>query len=438
MILSSEMTSSESKAFHSVMVNGGSGVLVSAMSKEYSYVLTANHVVAHEGTNSLVEDYAGKKLRVLDIIVHSDAQHRTKFDCAIVIVEYIEKINQYAFPAALLPTRANLSIAGFPKTERASADPWKLHDGHMTSVVDDLIIFSIDGIPGKNTISGMSGGGVYYDAEEGRPYLVGVECRMDGQLQEQQYGRVQCRSLNIYEQIIQANGKVPMIPAHLECFSRLKDLIFEFNVVKQEHVGALRTELLKFADTLVAGGMPAPYQLMEKYNTDLLINPIKSSEVGNKELWVGYFEFLIISAIIDNVALVDSKYIHGLEKKRRVLYSSDGTNWIGQLELILKSARRFLDTNGTVVIVSPEPAAEMLPNDIFIDNIVSNIALVPNSGPLAPIDKAESSLYKSFVLRHLEGLRKQCVVLRELQFAETKAGIEQLRTFRKIFNEFIK
>lgn len=432
------MTRDEFKAFHCVMVNGGSGVLVSAMSSDYSYVLTANHVITEEGIHSTVTDSTGKKLKVLEVLVHGDEKHRKTYDCAVILVEYVSYVDQYAFPASMLPNRANLSLVGFPETERNSAQPLKIYDGHMTSVVNEMILFTIDGIPGKPTIAGMSGGGVYYDEGAENTYLVGVECRMDGERQEQQFGRIQCRSLKIFEEIIQVNAKVPMIPAHLECFSRLRDLIFKFNVVKQENVTALKKELSRFADELVARGLPAPYILMEKYKTDLLINPAKSIDVKNKELWIGYFEFIIICALIDNVSVVDSAYIQGLEKKRRVLYSSDGNNWISQLELILKAARRFLDSNGTIVIVSPEPAAEMLPNDIFLDRIVSNIALVPNSGPLAPIDMAESSIYKSFVLRHLEGLRKQCVVLKELQFADTVEGVEQLRTFKESFNEFIK
>ncbi len=59
----------------------------------------------------------------------------------------------------------------------------------MTSVVNELIVFTVDGIPGKDTISGMSGG--VYHVDGNRPYLVGVEFRMDGDDQDQQYGRVQ-------------------------------------------------------------------------------------------------------------------------------------------------------------------------------------------------------------------------------------------------------
>lgn len=431
------MTISESMASHCVRVNSGSGVLISAMSQAYSYVLTARHVLKENTTDNLVVDHKGDELKVINVLTHSDEKHRADYDCAVLVIEYLAGVKQQSYPASLLRNRADLTLVGFPSTERNSADPIKHYDGHMTSVVNDLIVFTVDGIPGKDTIAGMSGGGVYF-VEENKPYLVGVEFRMDSERREQQFGRVQCQGLCRFEEIIKVNKKAPMVPAYLECFSRLRELIFGFNVVEQKSVTDLKAELLKFADALVDRGMPPPYELMEKYSAELLITPEKSVEVRDRDLWVGYFEFLIICALIDNVDVVDRSYIEGLERKRRILYTSDGNNWVGKLELILKAARKFLDTNGTVVVVSPEKGADLLPHDFYIDRIVSNIALVPNSGPLAPIDKAESSIYKSFVLRHLEGLRKQCVVSKEIQFAQTAPGIAQLRAFKENFNEFIK
>jgi hypothetical protein len=432
-----KMTTSELMASYCVTVNEGSGVLVSAMSQEYSYVLTARHVVRESIADNVVTDHKGKELKVLGVLLHTDENHRKIYDCCVIQVEYVSSITQQAFPASLLPNRANLTLLGLPATERDSATPIKHYDGHMTSVVNELIVFTVDGIPGKDTISGMSGGGVYH-VDGNRPYLVGVEFRMDGDDQDQQYGRVQCQGLNRFEEIIEVNSKASMVPAYLECFSRLRELIFGFNVVEQKNVVDLRAELLKFADGLVGQGMPAPYELMGNYKSDLLISSHRPGEVKDKELWVAYFEFLIICAIIDNVGTVDSAYVQGLERKRRVLYTSDGSNWVGKLELILKAARKLLDKNGTVIVVSPEQGADMLPDGFQVDRVVKNIALVPNAGPLAPIDQAESSIYKSFVLAHLEGLRKQCVVRKETDFAKAEAGVAQLHVFRKHFNAFIK
>ncbi|PKQ81783.1 hypothetical protein AOX56_10860 [Aeromonas sobria] len=431
------MTTSEIIASYCVMVNQGSGVLVNSMSQEYSYVLTAGHVIKEDITEIVVTDHKGKNIQVLDILFHPDGTHKAKYDCGILKVAYEPSIDQKLSAISTLPPLTNLTLVGFPATERQSASPIKHYDGHITSVVDSHIILTLEGIPGKPTIKGMSGGGVYH-VEGFQPYLIGIEYGMDGTGQEQQFGRVQCHGLIRFEEIIKENGSAPMVPAHLECFSRLREKIFGFNVVDQQHVARLKSALFRFADELIENGMPAPYKLMSKYETDLLIDSTRPNEVKDRELWVAYFEFLVICALLDNVGVVDDNYIQHLERRRRILYTSDGSNWVGRLEFILKAAKRLLDKDGTVIVASPEQGADLLPAGFHLDKVVRNISLVPNAGPLAPIDQAESALYKSFVLAHLEGIRKKCVVQEEWAFYETEAGVEQLSLFRNKLNEFVK
>ncbi|HFV3961204.1 TPA: ABC-three component system protein, partial [Escherichia coli] len=214
--------------------------------------------------------------------------------------------------------------------------------------------------------------------------------------------------------------------------------IFNFNVIDKNRVLNLKSALNIFADELIDQGMPPPFELMSKYKTDLLVGPCQVDVVKNKDLWVAYFEFLIICAILDNVSIANSSYIESLERRRRILYTPDGSNWVGKLDLILKVARKLLDKNGIVIVASPEHGAELLPDNFEVDRVIRNIARIANSGPLAPIDQVEQEMYKSFVLTHLEGLRKKCVINKERVYAEVEAGLDQLQTFKESFNEFIK
>lgn len=431
------MTISELMASYCVMVNEGSGVLVNAMSSEYSYVLTARHALKEGLAANLVTDHKGQQLQVLDILLHTDEGHRASYDCGIIKVPYVPEVFQQASLVSRLLVGSQLVMVGFPATERNSPAPLKHYDGHMTSVLNSLIVFTVEGIPGTMTIAGMSGGGVYH-IEGDRPYLIGVEFAMDGTGSEQQFGRVQCQGLVRFEEIIMANSCAPLVPAHLECFSRLRSSIFGFNVVDQQNVERLKAALISFADALIVQGMPAPYELMGKYENDLLLGSSRPGEVKDRELWVAYYEFLVICALLDNVGIVDDAYVQGLERKRRIIYTSDGGNWVGRLELILKAARKLLDRNGTVIVASPEQGADVLPEGFHVERVVTNIASVPNSGPLAAIDEAESELYKSFVLIHLEGIRKSCVVRGEVEYSHAEAGVAQLHLFRRKLNEFVK
>lgn len=418
-----------------VMVNGGSGVLVSAMTDEYSYILTARHAIFEQTARNVVEDHNGDVIEILDVLVFPKVSGKEPLDCAVLKVRHRPGISQRAWTASLLPHEANLTLVGFPETERASLTPIKHWNGHSVSVVDGLITLALKGIPGKDVIQGMSGGGVYHINND-YPYLVGVEFEMEASRLDQQFGRVDCYSLVMYNQLVTLHSSAPMIPAHMECFSRMRDMIFAFNVIDQSNVQHLNAALTTFAKSLIESGMPPPYEILKQYDAQLLIDARQSSVLEAREFWVAYLEFVVISALMDSAGVVDNSYISGIDKKRRLLYTSDVSNWLGRLDEILKIARRLLDKNGTLVIASPDAAAQPFPPNFVLNRVINNIAVVPGQGPFS-IDEVESAIYTSYKLTHLEGLRRSCVVDREYEYRGLASGREQLQLFRDKLNEII-
>ena len=430
------MTASEIMQSYCVRVNDGSGVLVNAMTQDYSYILTAAHVTKNV-KDHVVIDYQGHNLHVLEVLTYPESKdvEAIPYDCAILKVEYQAGVEQKCIPASSLSLRSDLALVGFPGTERESSDPIKHYDGHLTSVFNEHVIFTIEGVPGRGTIEGMSGGGIYH--VQGKiPFLVGIEYRMDGTGQDQQYGRVQCYSLVRFKDIITEHASAPMIPAYLECFSSMRETIFTFNVIDQNNVLNLKAALDSFADSLIASGMPPPYEVLQLYDLQLLVDSKQPSELTTRELWVAYLEFLVISALMDNVGVVDTYYIKSIERKRRLLYTSDGVNWVSRLEELLKTARRLLDKDGTIIVASPDAAAKLLPPNFMLERVINDIAVVPSQGPFA-IDAVESSIYTSFKLTHLEGLRKSCVIDNEFEYQVQAPGLAQLKLFRDKLNEII-
>lgn len=120
-----------------------------------------------------------------------------------------------------------------------------------------------------------------------------------------------------------------------------------------------------------------------------------------------------------------------------MLYTSDGTNWISRLEELLKIARKLLDKDGTLIVASPDAAAKHLPPSFVLDRVISDIAVVPNQGPFS-IDAVESSIYTSFKLTHLEGLRNTCVIDSEFEYKNLPSGMAQLQFLKDKLNEIIK
>ncbi len=420
-----------------VRVNGGSGVLVNAMTKEYSYVLTAAHVIKDFLEHEVI-DFQGNNLEVLGVLKYSEDYDpvTSLYDYAILKVSYQSYVEQKILAASDLLHRTDLTLVGCPTTERTSQDPIKFYDGHMTNVTNDLIIFTIDVIPGKPTISGMSGGGLY-NIRDGLAFLVGVEFQMDSIDQDQQYGRVQCHSLVKFEEIIKIHECAPIIPAHLECFSILREKTFVFNVIDPNNTHNLKIALEKFADSLIIKEMPPPYEIMGQYDLQLLVDLNQTEELKSRDLWVAYLEYLVICALIDNVGITNADYIKSIERKRRLLYSSNSRNWISNLEELLKTARRLLDKDGTLIIASPDKAARLLPPNFELSRVINDISNVPDQGPFS-IDTVETSIYNSFTLTHLEALHNCWVINSEFEYKALPSGIEQLRLFKDKLNEIIK
>ncbi|KTT10729.1 hypothetical protein NS2R_17245 [Pseudomonas oryzihabitans] len=428
-------TASDIMQSYCVMVNDGSGVLVNAMTQEYSYVLTARHAVVAKPALNMVIDHNGTVIEVLDVLVFSKVDEKEPLDCAILKVTHQPELSQKTWIASHLPHEVNLTLVGMPATERNSLTPIKHWNGRAVSVVDELITLALAGIPGKDIVQGMSGGGVYY-VNKGCPYLVGVEFQMEASRQDQQFGRVHCYSLARYGQLISVHSSAPMIPAYMGCFSEIRDMIFAFNVIDPANVQNLKVALNDFADCLIASGMPPPYEIKKQYDAQLLMDDQCSSDLDARELWIAYLEFIVISALMDNIGVANNGYITGIEKKRRLLYTSDTSNWIGRLDEILRIARRLLDKNGTLVVASPDAAAKPLPPDFLLTRVISNIAAAPSQGPFS-IDEVERSICTSFKLTHLEGLRRSCVIDNEFDYRNLVSGIDQLQMLRDKLNEII-
>lgn len=435
------MTISEIVQSYCVKVNGGSGVLVNAMTQDYSYVLTAAHVIENDDHGIVVNDHLGNSLDIISILIPSQWKESKSdhYDYAVLKVGYQAHVTQNCLPASVLIDRASLTLVGFPETERNSSNPIKEYTGHKVSVANELVIMSLDGVPGTTTIKGMSGGGIYHVQNE-RPFLIGVEFRMDNDGRDQQYGRTQNHSLVRFEELITEDSSAPMIPAYLESFSNMLVNIFYFNVIEPQNVSNLKVELDHAANYLITDGLIPPYKVMEQYHSDLLVDPKNLEELKQYELWVSYLEFLVISVLIDRSPRADSAYLKSLERKRRLIYTSNGTNWIRRLEELLTTARRLLDKDGTLIVASPESTAKVLPKSFQLEKVISNISVVPTQGPFPTIDSvdsSESAILASYKLTHLEGLRNTCVVDIEYEYSDIQEHGHQAELLRTKLSEII-
>lgn len=412
---------------HAVIVNTGSGMLINGMTETYSYIFTAKHVVEQHNT---VTDLNGLNLEVGECFVHPNK------DCAIILTKNQQlplsgysDINDIELPA-------NLGFTGYPSVRRQAQDKYKLLDGHLTDRNADEFVVTLDGIPDKNIIAGMSGGGIYH-IQGSHASLVGIEFRMDGAIQDEFPGRVIGNSLKPYLEIISTNSLAPLVPLHLECFSSFINQIFDFNVIDVTNVANLKSKLLEIPSNWVASGkLPTPHSLLVSYSNKLLLEGEPTNSLHNARLWGAYLEFLVICSVIDGVSVVDNNYIAGQDRKRRIIYSSTQQNWLRSLKQILKFAKENLDANGALVITSPQSNPALCPPNDFLVHVIDDISTVPNNDVMHKIDSVAESIYTTFKISHLDALHHKCIVANEDAFGSKTKVSQQLTFFKAQYHEF--
>lgn len=261
---------------------------------------------------------------------------------------------------------------------------------------------------------------------------------MDGEkVSVEHYGRLQCHNLSQFEEIIDQENIAPMMPQIMESFSRLKNDIFSFNVIDPNNTSKLRERLGLIADTLLRNNLPMPYNFFQRHDRRLLLSTECSSAIFDKELWIAYFEFVIICSIIDDIYTIDDEYLSTLDKKRRIVYSRSDKHWVRNLGDILKCAKQMLDRNGTIIVNSLYSTNSVLPPLNNLKYIIDDISSIPQNENFLQIDNANENIYETFTITNYKGLCESCVVEKENEYGKAMPS-ELLTLFKGYYNEFIK
>lgn len=428
------MTIHERMKSYSVRVNEGSGVLIRPMSTEYSYVLTAKHNV--EGQKVEIYDLDGILLPYLEIYPHKDKGR----DCAIIKIKLIAGLTPTRYHDEYLQHNAESTLAGFPTLSRYAdvmRERCSLMNGKISSVDREGFTFTAENLPNKNIVDGYSGGGVYLIKND-EIYLIGIEYRMDGEAEQQQYSIVRCLNFKCFDEIVEENKLAPLIPSYFECFSQTIKYTFQYTeAIKPESFKNLKLNLAAFASALVAGGLPTPEKLLAEYGSQLLLTGESNQSLYDMDLWFSFFEFLIICSIIDDVASIDGEYIKNLEKNRRFIYSRNGDNWVRHLQAIIDIADELLGEDGTVVIRTNHVTHAARPTKKEISFIVPDISIVPSEMRESRIDLGKAGSVSGLNLLNLCGLHYECVISDEPEYAKSRKR-DLIKLFRDNHNVFIK
>ncbi|WP_160015457.1 ABC-three component system protein [Pseudomonas sp. 8BK] len=424
------MNSFELMGAHAVKVNNGSGVLISALSHEYSYVLTAAHVVRGYQSQTIF-NHRGEQIPDIQTYVHPNA------DCAVIKIAFNPGIN-LSLCLGEPPYQAPLMMVGYPATrakEIKFIQQAKQQDASLTSWVNGEVVISANGSPDKEMIDGFSGAGVYY-LDDGYPRLVAVEFSMDGAKAEEYFGRVKCNAIRWYDEIVHTHSLAPIMPSFLECFSRLKDQAFVFDVPGVAFIEHIREELGGIIDEILDDDSLKPNIILKKYESGLLFSGEGESALLDIKLWISYLEFMTISVLLDNPDKADSSYFSGIDPKRRLVFSKSEKSWIGELRSLLELAGSILDEGGSLFIDNHEAAPMAQPASFQIQDVLANIARPRPTGTRLRINQVSKEKYTTFKLAHIRALHRRCVIERVEDFYQRDSA-EHLEMLRGFYNVYV-
>ncbi|WP_165494384.1 ABC-three component system protein [Azotobacter chroococcum] len=416
---------------HAVKVNSGSGVLISALSQEYSYVLTAAHVV-RDSQDQTILNHKGEQINDIQTYFHPDAN----VDCAVIKIPYDESIN-LSLCLGEPPHQAPLMMVGYPGSrakETAFHKKVKQQDAALTSWVNGEIVISATGAPDKEMIDGFSGAGVYY-LDDGYPRLIAIEFSMDGAKVEEYFGRIKCHAIRWYEELVESHSLAPIMPSFLECFSILKDKTFNYDIPGAALIDHIKEELGGIIDEILEDESTKPSLILKKYETGLLFSGEHQSSLLDIRLWISYLEFMAISVLLDNPTKADSSYFSGLDTKRRLVFSKSEKNWIGELRSLLELAGTMLDEGGSLIIDNCEAVPTAMPASFQIQGVLAHIARPRSAGSRLKINQVSKEKYTTFRLAHIRALHRRCVVehIEDFYKKDSSEYIDMLRGFYNVY-----
>lgn len=365
---------------YTAKVEGGSGCLFQPINNEYSYVLTARHVILGNNSPSIIQqtlDVDGNVINeLLEIIgepfVHSDENK----DAAIIKVKKIEGIDSLLRADLSAENRGRYYLCGHPNSRAGNAYSWRDNKVVIENKKEHgYIEAELSRVATRSEIVGQSGGGII-KIEQSCFLLAGIQKKMvvpDGQ---EQLGRIEFMPLSFFDEIINENQAElsKLFPPYIGSFERLLNEIFPLSGIQvvEQKKSLIKNELRLIATSLCNDF--TPQLIIDLYKDTLLISGTDKSFINHKELWVSFLELLAINQLhsVQRITLDEIKLIH----KSKKLYFTDSKEWITKLEDIYKSDLSEIEKGGIVVVSS---TTDTKPTTVELDKgYIGDICSVPS------------------------------------------------------------
>jgi hypothetical protein len=408
-----------------VKVSGGSGCLIQPATDEYSFVLTAAHVIENLAAEDIevVRQTLGARgavnnetIEVIEVFIHPDVGR----DAAILKVPYQDGVSNLfrLYEEEFAADRDGFWLIGHP-AER-SANNYSYRQNPISIINRSALNYwegEVAGYAGFDDVVGQSGGAILKAA--GDFYLIaGIQSRMSAP-DDNGTGRVDFMPVSFFDEIIAASGgqMAELYPIYLDSFEHLKTLAMKL-VGSFPDLPFTRGYLQGLTRRVVERGL-TPKTIKEAFRRRLLVFGQKDSALNNRGLWTAWLELLIILQVMQ-VLEAEGVELESLFNRTRLIFSETAEDWVDEISAIIRSDFNGLAEDGKIIVATNGAAA--IPR-IKSKNLVSNIGKIQLEE--FQIDRPEHPLVKSDLV-HLRAFQI-CVIRAAERYVDyDNASIEDL------------
>lgn len=379
---------------YTVIVADGSGCLFQPMNgDEYTYILTAKHIFEGEteDNNGRPEKYSKNDGDVIEISqlkfdgdVWKDCPIKFKFqrdinyfahknaDAAILKIEFKPEFDKIIIQDHF-ENEIKYVLSGCPNTLRnKSKTEWQTtrevkrfkasgnycHGAQLSEVLN------------QNVIEGMSGGAIIKISGDNL-LIAGVQSKMANS--QFPVGEIGFIPIKFYNEIVDypenKTKLTPLLPPYMASFDVLRNEVMK---LEEAMTPNFKQKVDNAFNERISSIKVCPNDLYTSNIKDyLLANREKEAALLTKQIWISWFEYLIVLSILKDKN-IDVKEIEVFFNEKRLIHSNTSKSWIEILPEILYSNLDNMNKDGVLVVSTKKsPLGKKRIKKGYIENIAN-------------------------------------------------------------------
>ncbi|MBS1773086.1 MAG: hypothetical protein JST82_09495 [Bacteroidetes bacterium] len=435
-----------------VIVNNGSGCIFQPLDLEYTYILTAKHVIEDDqNILSRLVRFEFRDGQIHEIQVAFDPlvlgenyfPHPAK-DIAILKVAKIEGHDKIIRQDDIAYMEQRFSLYGFPNTRRnagAMADWIRIdNDIRILQTKDNgMCEAELLGNPQHHEIIGQSGG-CYVRVTGEHLNLIGIQNRVV-EAQEEYRGRVDFTPIRHFDEIINENSDhlSPLLPPVMGCFSFSQPKAFDiYGGIHDADIDMVRRYLKERTQDIVESEN-TPQGIKTLLNERLLMADCDSGQLQSSALWLAWLELLTILKIAND----DDFKIEEIEEifnSVRLIHTDAAGGMARQFKSIMYSDYQGLVDKGLVLINTPEAPADddqyIIPPGAVVGSIAA--AKREREQERMNIGRGRQTPFDHFTIAHAGSFKRIAIIKKLADYRAINDPVTLLQKLKDEFNAILK